>query len=215
MWYKSVDMWAMIVFAGGEIAASSVFIRDNTNHLKPLVKSAVESTMRSHALDTSDTANIIMGVAGIGGTVFAGIYFGYIGKKLSEYMKVNRLNASILAKKVGPVTGVCANGTYAYSFRWAHFLQVVAISAMAVGYFAQFMLLGIWMSGMKWAVESIEVVDALDKYKVCRAALWWSLSFKTASAVLGHAWAVTKRSCAERMLEENKILQSNTKAPYK
>ena len=44
--------------------------------------------------------------------------------------------------------GECAYEVYAYSFRWVQFVQVIAITVMAGGYFAQFILLGIWISGM-------------------------------------------------------------------
>jgi len=83
--------------------------------------------------------------------------------------------------------------------RASWFAETVAIALFAVGYFADFLIIGLWI-GARWCAAELNAefeLDALDSgYMRLRASLIALVCFKTAAAVVGHAWAVVLRKCS-------------------
>ena len=159
--------------------------------LRDGIDTATKDAWRQRVMDGIHGAYAI-GWTSVAILILTAIYFGNYAKRTTEAVRD--------AKHGCPgsrSTGWCSDGERQVSGFW---LQLGAITLFAAVYFADFLLLGWWIP-LRWAVKELSgavALNAVTVHRRARTALIVKLSMKVLSAVIGHAWAITRRACGER-----------------
>ena len=222
------DNWLIMRLVGLVQIVATIWFIVQTTRARTKLKNLPAGTgpWRDRSLDTL-LAGLIIAYVSASTWILMAIYFNRFGKRTTvavarhQRCKVAAVQVSHAQRSAGgncyqqvyaqmapqsgyedPIHGhetVDVRDPYSVSF------SVAAITLFAVSYFADFLLLGLWV-GARWAVlAAVGGIKEDPTVKNVRNALvslivW--LAFKTFAAVLGHAWAVIMRKCNENEITE-------------